>query len=413
MRRWRLYPPTSLTAGLVVVLLLTPFAVVANEEVEGGWSPERSGDALTRVLELERALASATETRRAELLGEAARIPWPLASESVESALIEGRSALDPQSRRTWALDRALPMLQGELPASEEVLTEVLAELKQASLGADGDLPALQEARRMYAGGDVANAARRYSAVARGAGLWPDALRERAWALLLLGRPAEALGATVSLSAPYFALEEHTEGRLLRAMVFLERCRFEEARKEVASLADLALPVIDEETAMAVLTAGAPDDADLWRRALASPLVLRARQALELAGIAIAPGAATDGVGAVGPDGARNRTRQSELSQRRDALRSLAVRLVRDAAESEREALRELKERALRLRYETLREERALLESGLRPRKPRAPMPELLDDDEIAWRFDGTYWRDEIGAYRYAAGDACPGRDDR
>ena len=48
-----------------------------------------------------------------------------------------------------------------------------------------------------------------------------------------------------------------------------------------------------------------------------------------------------------------------------------------------------------------------LAEQGRETNQPRPTPPPPLGDDEVAWSSDGTFWRDELGNYRYTAGDAC------
>ena len=321
-------------------------------------------------------------------LDAAAHIRWPLLDPAIEQVLIENRGRLGADARREWAYDRALPMLAGELPATDEVLRDVLLEVASATHAAtarsNADLVQLQSARTAYAARQLKDAVARYAAVTQASPLWPDALRERAWTLLLLGRPGEALGATVSLGAPYFPYEDHAEARLMRATVLLQKCRFEEACTEVAALADAPVEDLDERAAAAAVASASAPAQPHTAAAWGAPLVSRVRSALAA-------------VGALPPD--------DPLRRR---LVSLGARLMQKAFETEIESTRDAKERALKIRYESLRTERGLLERGMRSRAPTPQAPPLLDDDEVAWSFDGTFWRDELGNYRYTAGDACP-----
>ncbi|MFL5275770.1 MAG: hypothetical protein ACJ79T_04790, partial [Myxococcales bacterium] len=33
--------------------------------------------------------------------------------------------------------------------------------------------------------------------------------------------------------------------------------------------------------------------------------------------------------------------------------------------------------------------------------------PPTVDEDEVLWPFEGEYWRDELGSYRYQLGEKC------
>jgi hypothetical protein len=322
-------------------------------------------------------------------LDEAAESHWPLLDPAAEAELIRNRAHLGAAARRAWAVDRALPMLAGELAASDEILREVLAEVAGAAGPSSGsarpsDLLAVQQARAAYAARDLKTAATRYASVAQSSPLWPDALRERAWTLLLLGREGDALGATVSLKAPYFPAEDQAEGRLMKATIFLQRCRFDEARAEVASLADAPLPTLTDDIARTALAANMAPSLAGGEAAWNAPLVQRVRAALAQI---------------------RGRPPTDSSVER---ISNLGVRLLRQAFDAEADARRDARERALKIRYESLKLQRQLLERGATTLAPSpAALPDL-NDDEIGWTFDGVFWRDELGTYRYTAGDACP-----
>jgi hypothetical protein len=351
---------------------------------------------LKQVAQIESQLAIAQlrhdATAERAALNAAALIPWPLLDSSVDATLAAQRALLDGASRRSWALDRALPMLAGEIKVADDVLdavlSEVAAEVKLGAHRTDTDMSRLQAARNAYAARDLAQAEARYGEVTQRSPLWPDALRERAWTLLQLGRPNDALGATVSLGAPYFPPEDHAEARLMKATVLLRRCRFAEAREVVAALADAPIPALDAAAALAALQSGTAPNGVIETHAWTSPLVARVRAVL-----------------ATVPD---DHDPDTVVQLRRQAVVKLGLRLFSDAFTAEAEATRAIRERALRIRYETLRSERGILEHGAVLREPSAAPPELLDDDEVAWRFDGIFWRDELGSFRYSAGDACP-----
>jgi hypothetical protein len=310
-------------------------------------------------------------------LEEAARVPWPLVPDEVETRIAERLASLDRASRQAWAADRALPALAGELPVAAAALPKILEEIR--SVAAPAALAALERARVHYARRELAEASARYAEVGRGSALWPQALKERAWTLLLLDRPMEALGATVSLGAPYFPSEDHAEARLLKATVLLERCRYAEARALVAPVAEPPVVEPTEGEAVAWMRAGSPPEPGTsWAVAWDSPLVRRIRLALPRA------------------------------AGQRDAVERRGARLLLVAAREEAAARRELKARALAVRYEALKAERRLLEAGGTPRRPGSVLPPPLDDDEVAWGFDGTFWRDELGSYRTVPADGCP-----
>lgn len=315
-------------------------------------------------------------------LNSAAQAHWPLLDPAMEQVLVQHRAELDPAARRSWAIDRALPMLSGEIDVSDAVLKDVLSEVSR-TLNIDpkrSDLLKMEQARRDYSARELGRAATRYAAIEKESSLWPEALRERAWTLLLLGRPDDALGATVSLLAPYFAPEDHAEGRLMKATVFLERCRYDEARTEIAALADALPERFTDDDARLALASGTAPGSPAARLAWSSPLVVRARVAL-------------------------TQTAGQPVHER---VHATGVRLLKAAFVAESEVARDARERALKIRYESFRQQRGLLETNREATSPKPAALPSLEDDEVEWTFDGTFWRDELGTYRYTAADACP-----
>jgi hypothetical protein len=75
----------------------------------------------------------------------------------------------------------------------------------------------------------------------------------------------------------------------------------------------------------------------------------------------------------------------------------------------ERSELRELLGQALRLDFEIAGREKELAqtpEDGSEPVAQRRTPP-VVDEDEVLWPFEGEYWRDELGSYRFQLGQKC------
>jgi hypothetical protein len=94
-------------------------------------------------------------------------------------------------------------------------------------------------------------------------------------------------------------------------------------------------------------------------------------------------------------------------SARLDLLQRTGDR-ARSALANERGELRELLGQSLRLDFEIAGREKELAAapspaSSASQRRP----PAQVDDDEELWPFQGEYWRDELGSYRFNLGDRC------
>jgi hypothetical protein len=96
--------------------------------------------------------------------------------------------------------------------------------------------------------------------------------------------------------------------------------------------------------------------------------------------------------------------RQARARLLETAGRRLIARL--DAA---RLTLRDLLGQSLRLSYEIAGRERELATSaadGAWSAQAHKDPPQVNDDEEL-WPFQGEYWRDELGSYRYQLGRRC------
>jgi hypothetical protein len=277
-----------------------------------------------------------------------------------------------------WARDRLLPVLAGELPASGELVDAMLALIGPTSAPS---LEGLAAARRSYAGGRPSEAVRRYRMLEGTSEVW----REAAWTHYVAGDDARALGMGVTLAAPWLPSEDHAEGRLSTAMVMRDRCRFDEARRLVAPL--LVAPPSEPPVNLSAVALAEGEVADgLVREVRAAPVVRRLREVL---GETSAPETAAG-------------------EALRQATNERITGSIRRAWDEAAEARRSIAERALSLRYDTLRAERALRSEGWTPQAPAAAEQPPVGDDEIVWTFRGIWWLDELGLYRSLAATLCP-----
>jgi hypothetical protein len=93
---------------------------------------------------------------------------------------------------------------------------------------------------------------------------------------------------------------------------------------------------------------------------------------------------------------------------RLDLLQSVGER-VRSRLALERGELRELLGQGLRLDFEIAGREKEIAEERDDTAQPVAQRrtPPTVDEDEVLWPFEGEYWRDELGSYRYQLGEKC------
>jgi hypothetical protein len=283
----------------------------------------------------------------------------------------------------------------------------------------------LQLARLAYQGGDDALAARLYQKVGRGAPEWLDALFEASWAHFRRGEDEKALGNLLTLHAPFFQERFFPESFVLKALVLYENCRYPDARRALADFQQRYQPLYDA-LVQALAALPTPQSAsDLIARgpvgvqqlvpAAAREEVARLEQAGDLRAALAAAAQLAQEIDSI--DRRPEPFRSSALIARVAPLaRKARARLLETAGrkllariDAERATLRELIGQSLRLSYEIAGREKEL--AGAAPdaaliAQPQADPPQVADDEEL-WPFQGEYWRDELGSYRYQLGQRC------
>jgi len=360
--------------------------------------PQRSLPAQAqRELDLARALAASVPP------GDAAE------GEAREVAALAALAAGDPaQATKEFLAVAALALPRGDAAAAER-----------------REKAYLQLARLAYQRSDDALATTLYDRVGRGAPQWLDALFEASWAHFRRGEDERALGNLLTLHAPFFQERFFPESFILKALVLYENCRYADAR---AALADFqrryqplhdglaqALSQIPTPQAAAELLARGPVGVQQAVPAAAREEVARLEQGSDLRGALAAAAQLAQEIDSIDrrPDPFRASPLVARLAplarQARARLLETAGRRLIARLDHERATLRELLGQSLRLSYEIAGREKELATSGpdaALSAQPHRDPPQVGDDEEL-WPFQGEYWRDELGSYRYQLGRRC------
>jgi hypothetical protein len=325
-----------------------------------------------------------------------------------EVAALAALAAGDPASAsREFLAIADLPVKRGDAAATQR-----------------RDKAYLQLARLAYHAGDDKLAARLYERVGRGAPEWLDALFEASWAHFRRGEDEKALGNLLTLHAPFFQERFFPESFILKALVLYENCRYPDARTALADFQQRYQPLHDglAEALASLPTAQAASDL-LMRGpvglqqavpAAAREEVARIEQDGDLRGALLAAVQLAQEIDSI--DRRPEPFRKSALIARVAPLaRQARVRLLTVAGQkliaridAERATLRELLAQSLRLSYEIAGREKELAAGAdaALPAQTRKDPPQVTDDEEL-WPFQGEYWRDELGSYRYQLGQRC------
>jgi hypothetical protein len=292
------------------------------------------------------------------------------------------------------------------------------------------DLAFMDLARIHYEARQNRNAIYYYGKVERGGEQWLEALYEAAWAYYRMGDDEHALGNMITLHSPFFKNEYFPESLTVKAIIYYENCRYEEATAAIDDFDHIYGPVqqelekitgkeqppeafydlLDEIQRKQRKQGSNPLLDRILKLALSDQELRRRNDSIqELEG-------EMDSIGAT-PESFRYsdlaKALLEELKSERQAALTRAGLIARAKLEQERDELKDLLGKALRIKFETQDKQKEMLEQKL---AGQAVKPEELrryrysvavqDDDEY-WPYEGEYWRDELGTYQYTLTKGC------
>ncbi|MCA1827563.1 MAG: hypothetical protein LC689_11595, partial [Myxococcales bacterium] len=402
--------PPALAVRLARGYLEKALQIAPPEEGVAFETLHENGDALRPASEMSivspnlRQKSAVQELDRARALAGSVPAGDPAQGDALEVAGLASLAAGDDENAvKEFIALAQLPVSRGDDAAAER-----------------RDKALLQLARLAYQSGDDGKATALYERVGRGAPEWLDALFEASWSHFRKGEDEKALGNILTLQAPFFSQRFFPEAFVLRALVFYENCRYADARATLADFEKRYQPLHDglsatlaklttPEAAAEFLTGGkqfVPEGA--------RDEVIRVENEPDVQGAAKAAVELAQEIDSLDrrPAVFRNSAlitrvaplaRQARIALLESAGRKLVARLGQERAE-----LRELLGQSLRLSYEISGREKDIAvnpEAGAAPVKRKDPA-QVADDEEL-WPFQGEYWRDELGNYRYQLGQRC------
>lgn len=289
------------------------------------------------------------------------------------------------------------------------------------------DLTLLAMARVYYSTGDFDVSLDYYERINRDSPRWTEALFESSWTFFQVERFNQALGNLHSLNSPFFEEAYYPEGPILASVIYFYNCNYDLVRDTLEDfdyiyeeVLEQLQTVLEENTSADALYEWARD----WRRgeidgspefesALHSSLNDRQLvQRFEL-------------VESIDEEEERmsqfaDSWQTSELSgalfQEAAIGRSFAVNdagdLVKGRLERLVNELEGLITQQSEIMFEVAQAERGEIEADIRAGmlidEHVVDGPDLdISDEEMYWEFNGEYWRDEIGYYRFDVRSEC------
>lgn len=345
-------------------------------------------------------------------------------------------SASYPRARYLRGVQLASTAADDAQTQAAEAFAEVL-KLDSSDKVKYADLPQLKEmstlglARVRYAQGNFADAYDLYNRIPRFSRHWRDALFEGAYAAFQNDEYGKALGMLHTLHAPVAGDQLVPESWLLKAYIYYFSCLFDETKATLAEMDRRYAKIGEQVKALReakrepefyydLLVRGGEKDGLVMPAMVRNELLtdddLLSRRAF---------------INSLGDELARIRTVDAwkrsnsalpevlveAVAQQRNILVQVAGKWieVRGLARIELAIEDNLDAQAEIVKFEMAKREKTLLEGGhdleAELSLQSLDRPSMPERGAEYWVFDGEFWPDELGFYRYTVKNACPAAD--
>ncbi|MFL5321484.1 MAG: tetratricopeptide repeat protein [Myxococcaceae bacterium] len=284
-------------------------------------------------------------------------------------------------------------------------------------------LATLATGRMFYGLGQFEKSSQAYESIPRFSRYWDQALFENGFARFQGEDFGGAMGSLQALHAPQFSGAFQPESWILKATVYYFSCLYDESKTALAAFDELYLPMQDKLKPIVEgedkgfdyyfkLIAGdntndaVPQPVYIWvksnERLLSSFNVLREIDA-EKEAIATNSAWKTSKI---------SRDLVSYLDQNRSTLVQVAGSRAKARLTEAYRNIKTFNDQAEIIRFETAKAEKELAEAGIDQQKLLAEKPlfrpKMPAENWNYWKFQGEFWRDEIGYYQYTLKKGCP-----
>lgn len=257
---------------------------------------------------------------------------------------------------------------------------------------------------------------------------WTESLFEASWAYYMKTLNSKALGNIHTLNAPYFENQFFPESLLLKAVIYFKYCLYDQAEEAIQDYNDKFIPLAKN---LSDLVAKYDDNAEFYdyvKKVKASKAGLDVNtQRLVMSVLndktLLKTFAWVDELNheldmLQKSDKAWQTTQVAaevlqELTVQQSVAAADAGKVARDRVERLARELRTLSNDGLKIKFEILngKAEKLSAESISKAGRVSADHKEepiVVDDEHFQWKFNGEYWKDELGYYRFKIRSRCP-----
>jgi tetratricopeptide (TPR) repeat protein len=288
------------------------------------------------------------------------------------------------------------------------------------------ELAQLQMARVFYSTQQFDTSIKYFEKLPQDSADWAESLFEASWAYFMKTLNSKALGNIHTLNAPYFENQYYPEAVLLRAVIYFKYCLYDQAEEAISDFNEKYGPLtknlkdivakyednaefydyvkkvkagkagLDEKTqrlVMSVLNDKTLLKTFAWVDELNHELDMlqksdKAWQTTQVAAEVL-----------------------QELTVQQSVAAGDAGKVARDRVDRLSRELGALARDGVKIKYEILNAKAEKISTdavGARISSDHKEEPIIIDDEHFQWKFDGEYWKDELGYYRFKIRSRCP-----
>lgn len=307
----------------------------------------------------------------------------------------------------------------------------VIGEERPAAYSADDidnyrELAQLQMARVFYSTQQFDTSIKYYEKLPQDSADWAESLFEASWAYYMKTLNSKALGNIHTLNAPYFENQYYPEAVLLRSVIYFKYCLYDQAEEAIQDFNDKYGPLTKN---LKDIVAKYDDNAEFYeyvKKVKAGKAGLDEKtQRLVMSVLndktLLKTFAWVDELNheldmLTKSDKAWQTTQVAaevlqELTVQQSVAAGDAGKVARDRVDQLQRELARLSRDGTKIKYEILNAKADKMSAdavGQRVSSDHKEEPIIVDDEHFQWRFDGEYWKDELGYYRFKIRSRCP-----
>lgn len=288
------------------------------------------------------------------------------------------------------------------------------------------ELAQLQMARVFYSTQQFDTSIKYFEKLDQNSADWAESLFEASWAYFMKSLNSKALGNIHTLNAPYFEDQFFPESMLLKAVIYFKYCLYDQAEEAIQdyndkykplqkNLEDIVKKTEDNvefyEYVKKVKAGKAGLDATTQRlvmSVLADKTLLKTFSWVEELDRELAQLQKSDKAWQTTQVAAEV---LQELTVAQSDAAAKAGKVARDRIDRLQRELGALARDGSKIKFEILEAKGNKISADamkVRVAANSKEEPIVVDDEHFAWRFNGEYWKDELGYYRFKIRSRCP-----